>query len=158
MMYHRLEADRVGRGQSIVLAILFANVFVQSNEVVYHFTFPVYLNYFKAPFFNGDDARYLAMEVPMLVPVVLVWRHLRFGYLSAVLLLSFVMTWGGWVLFGFPQYFVGSMYYPQVLTTTDSYHLSLALNFLSKTLLVLLFASVAQRRIGQRYVRQQDPS
>ena len=138
----RLRRDGVSAGESIILSILFANVFAQTFEIVYHFTFPVYLNYFRPPFFDGSDVRYLVLEGVMLVPVFLVKRHLRFGALSAGLLTCFLVAWTTWVLFGFPQYFTGSFYFPRFFVASDPYLLSLYLNFGSKTILALFFASL----------------
>lgn len=144
----RFEKDGVSRGQSIILAVLFANAFVQSFEVIYHFTFPVYLNYLKPPFLNGDDIRYLALEGVMLLPALLVRKHLRFGFLSTLLISFFAFGWVLWVLYGFPQYFAEGLFYPQILPASDPYHLSLLLNFGLKAILALFFASLLQRRIS----------
>lgn len=143
LMNSRLRRDGVSAGLSIVLSILFANVFAQTFEVIYHFTFPVYLNYFRAPYLNGDDIRYLGLEGTMLLPVLLVRRTLRFGKVSAGLLLCFAVTWGIWILYGFPQYFATATYYPQVLRSSDPFHLSLILNFGSKAMLAAFFGSLA---------------
>jgi hypothetical protein len=138
----RLRRDGASAGESIIPSILFANVFVQAFEIVYHFSFPVYLNYFRPPFFDGSEIRYLVLEGVMLVPVLLVRRHLRFGALSAGLLACFFVAWTTWVLFGFPQYFTGSFYYPRFFVASNPYHLSLFLDFGAKTILALFFASL----------------
>ncbi len=145
LMCSRLRQDGMGRGQSMVLAVLFANVFAQTYEVVYHFTFPVYFNYFSPPFFSGADVRFAALEAVVMMPVFLVRRHLRFGRLSALLLLLFAGIWSVWILYGFPQYFAVGTFYPRVLSSADPYHLSLLLNFGSKTVLALLFGSLVHR-------------
>jgi hypothetical protein len=149
LMDRRLEKDGVSRGQAIVLAILFANVFAQSFEMVYRFSFPIYLNYFKPPFLDGDGVKYLAMESIMLLPILLVRRHLRFGAISAILGSSFVMVWAVWILYGYPQYYALTYYYPQIIFSNDPFHLSLWINFGSKTILALFFASIIQRRTSQ---------
>ena len=141
IVYESLEHD-TGKGECIVLGILFANVCLQTYEVVYHFAFPVYFNYFKPPFFVADDARYLAFEGVMLLPVFLVRKRLRFGPVSKILLASFAATFALWILFGFPQYFVEGYYYPTVLSTPDPFRLSLLLDFGSKAILVFFFASL----------------
>lgn len=143
LMDSRLRKDGASPGESIVLSILFANVFAQSFEVIYLFTFPVYLNYFRPPFFDGGDLRYLGLEGVMLVPILLVKRHLRFGALSGALVASFATMWTVWILCGFPQYFTDVFYYPRLLATPDSYHTSLFLDFGSKAILALFFASLA---------------
>ncbi len=150
IMDRRLEKDGVSRGQAIVLATLFANVFAQSFEIIYHFSFPIHLNYFKPPFLDGDGIKYLAMESTMLMPIFLVRRHLRFGAISAVLGSCFAIVWAVWILYGYPQYFALAYYYPQILFSNDPFHLSLWINFGSKTVLALFFASIIQRRTSQQ--------
>ena len=141
LAYENFKTD-TGKGQSIVLAILFANVCLQTYEVVYHFAFPVYFNYFKPPYFVTDDVRYLAFEGTMLLPIVLVRRRLKFGPWSKILLTFFALIWAVWILSGFPQYFVTGYFYPTVLPAPDPYRLSLVLNFGSKAILILFFASL----------------
>lgn len=146
VMNRRLSKDGVSKGLSIVLSILYVNVFVQAFELVYHFTFPVYFYYFRPPFFGGNDVRYLLLEVIMILPIFLVRKQLRFGLLSKVFAIAFVGVWTIWILFGFPQYFSNSLYYPQILTSPDPYRLSLSLNFGSKSLLAFFFGSLSWRR------------
>ncbi len=141
----RLRRDGVSQGESIILSVLFANVFLQTFELIYHFTFPVYLNYFQPPFLGGDAVRYLALEGTMLLPVLLLRRHLHFGILSAGLLSCFVASWAVWILYGFPQYFTDAFYFPRLLSSQDSFHLSLLLNYGSKTILALFFGSAVWR-------------
>ena len=141
LMDSRLRRGGVNHGESIVLSILFANVFAQTFELIYHFTFPVYLNYFQPPFLNGDDVRYLATEGTMLLPILLLRRHLRFGILSAGLLICFVTSWTVWILYGFPQYFTSAFYFPRFLSSQDSFDLSLWLGYGSKAILALFFGS-----------------
>jgi len=145
VMETRLERDAVGIGQSIVLAVLYANVFAQTYEILYHFTFPVYLNYFKPPFLDGPDLRYLALEGVMLAPIVLVRKQLRLGRASLVLAASFAVVWAVWVMYGYPQYFTVDLFYQQILVAKgNARDLSLILNFGSKTILALFFGSMVR--------------
>ena len=145
LMDSRLRKDSVRYGESFVLSILFANAFVQSFELIYHFTFPVYLNYFQPPFLSGDAIRYLVVEGTMLLPILLLRKHLRFGVLSAFFLLCFVATWTVWILYGFPQYFTNVFYFPRFLSSQDPFHLSLWLGYGSKAMLALSFGSMLWR-------------
>ena len=145
LMETRLERDSVGVAQSIVLAVLYANVFAQTYEVLYHFTFPVYLNYLKPPFLDGADLRYLALEGVMLAPIVLVLKQLRLGRASLVLAASFALVWAVWVMYGYPQYFTTDLFYQQALAIKGNLRdLSLVLNFGSKTILALFFGSLVR--------------
>jgi hypothetical protein len=128
-------------GQAVVLAILFANAFLQAYEITYHFTFPVYLNYFRFPFLNGDGIRFLFLDGIMLLPLVLIKKYLSLTRLTWLLLVIFLLVWGAWILYGFPQYFAEGYYFPRLLETSDPFHTSLYLNFGSKALLACFFAS-----------------
>ncbi len=152
LMDSRLRKDGVNQGESIILSILFANVFAQTFELIYHFTFPVYLNYFHPPFLTGDSIRYLALEGTMLLPILLLRKHLRFGVLSAGLLSCFVASWAVWILYGFPQYFTDVFYFPRLLSSQDPFHLSLWLNYGSKAILALFFGSVVWRPTPPRWL------
>jgi hypothetical protein len=136
--------SRSGRApvESIVLAVLFVNVFLQTYELVYHFTFPVYLNYFRPPFLNGDAIRYIVLEVIMLLPLLLVRKNIKLRRLSVMFVFIFILVWAEWILCGFPQYFSGGYFYPIFIPTNDPYHLSLYLNFGSKVVLAGFFASL----------------
>ena len=129
-----------GKAESIALGLLFANAFLQVYEIVYHFTFP--LLSVEPPFIQGADLRFLISEVVMVLPLALVRRDLSFKKTSLYLLAAFVVSMAVWVLFGFPQYFSTTYYFPPVLHTDDPYHLSLALNFGSKLILAAFFASL----------------
>jgi hypothetical protein len=145
LMETRLERDSVPTGSSIVLALLYADVFLQTYEVLYHFTYPVYLNYFRPPFLNPADLRYIAFEALLLSPILLVRRQVRLSWLSAALAALFVSIWAVWMLYGFPQYFTNDTYYYEVLTAASRHNTALVLNFGSKTVLALLFASLVRR-------------
>jgi hypothetical protein len=126
---------------SVILSILYAASFVTSYEVIYHFTFPVYLNYLHPPFLGGQEIRYLVTNGVIILPVFLMTKHLKVKRTGLILLTAFVATWTTWILYGFPQYFANDYYYPIFLKTEDPYTLSLTLNFGSKVLLAAFFGS-----------------
>jgi len=139
---YRLSKSGAAPVESIVLAALFVNVFLQSYELIYHFTFPVYLNYFKLPFLNGAGIRYIALEAVMLLPLLLVRKNLGMRRLSMMFVFIFAIVWAEWILCGFPQYFSSNYFYPVLLPTNDPYNLSIYLNFGSKIVLAGFFASL----------------
>jgi len=141
LMEFRLSRKGVPLGQAIVMAVLFANAFLQTYEIIYHFTFPVYLNYFRFPFLNGEDIRFLVLDGVMLLPLVLMKNYLSLTRLTWALLVPFLLLWSTWILYGFPQYFAEGYYFPRLLETSDPFRTSLYLNFGSKALLASLFAS-----------------
>lgn len=143
---HRFSGGVISRGETIVLALLYANSFAQSFEIIYHFAFPVYLNYFRFPFLTGEEVRYLVFETAMLLPLMLVRRFLRVKTESVILITIFAIIWAIWILHGFPQYYVAGYYYPRVLITGNPYALGLILNFVSKTILAAFFASLLNLR------------
>jgi hypothetical protein len=131
---------------SVILSILYAASFVTSYEVIYHFTFPVYLNYLRPPFLGGQEIRYLVTNGVIILPIFLMSKHLKLKRTSLILLMAFVATWTIWILYGFPQYFANDYYYPIFLKTEDPYRLSLRLNFGSKVLLAAFFGSCLNPR------------
>ena len=127
---------------AIILSILYCNVFLQSYELLYHFSYPVYLNYFKPPFLSGEDFRYLILGSLPILPVFMLRKHLSFKKASIVALAVFASIWIVWIMYGFPQYFSSDYFYPRILKTDDPFTASLVLNFGSKPVLALFFVSL----------------
>lgn len=125
---------------SVILGVLFANAFLETYEIIYHFTFPVYsLQY---PFLQGTDVKFLIVELTMVLPLLLMRKELSFKKVSACTLGLFLLSMLVWVLFGFPQYFSNVYYFQPVLHTGDPYHLALALNYGSKVILAAFFLTL----------------
>jgi hypothetical protein len=131
---HRFEGLGVRPVQSVVLALLFANAFLQSYEIIYGLTF--------FPPLTGAEARTVVLWLLMVSPLVLVSQYLRVRWTSAVILFAFGAVWAVWLLYGFPQYYFSGYPYPQVLKAGDTFHLSLWFNFGSKALLAAFYASL----------------
>jgi hypothetical protein len=145
-LFAQYQLARDGRGElnSVVLGALFANAFLQTYEIIYHFTFPIYsLQY---PFLQGADVKFLIVDLTMVLPLLLMRKELSFKRVSAYALGLFVLSMIVWVLFGFPQYFSNVFYIQPVLHTGDPYHLSLALNYGSKVILAVFFLSLLKVR------------
>ena len=146
---YALSQDRfrsVGYSQmkSIVLAVLFANAFLQLYELIYGLTFGLSGATSGPPSVSGTELRTFLLWVIMISPVLLVHEHLRFKWTSGGLLILLASVWVAWILYGFPQYYYTGYAFPQVLTTSDSFHLSLWLNFGSKAILAALFVSLLE--------------
>lgn len=133
---HRFNTSGVAPMKSVVLALLFANAFLQSYEIVYGFSF--------LPSINGAELRTILLWFLMLSPLVLMYDHLRFKRTSGLVLVLFVAVWIVWFLFGFPQYYIEGYPFPQILRTNDPFHLSLWLNFGSKAILATFYASLLE--------------
>jgi len=137
---YKFSRDGWGRVDSMALGVLFANAFLQTYEIVYHFTFPIYSLSF--PFIQGSDLRFLIVTLAMVVPLVIMRKDLSFRRSSAYVLVAFALSILVWVLFGFPQYFSSTYYIPPVLHTSDPYRLSLLLNYVSKVILACFFITL----------------
>jgi hypothetical protein len=125
---------------SVVLGALFSNAFLQTYEILYHFTFPIYTLTF--PFLAGADVKFLVVELSMVLPLLLVRKELSFRRTSAIPLGAFLLVWVIWILYGFPQYFSSGFFIPPLLHTSDPFHLSLALNYGSKVILAVFYAAL----------------
>ncbi len=122
--------------QSVVLAVLFANAFLQTYELIYNLFFGIA--------FTGTEARMVLLWLIMISPVALVLDDLRFTKTSALVLILLVATWIVWILYGYPQYYYSGYTYARILQTSDPFHLSLWLNFGSKALLAVLFVTLLE--------------
>ena len=145
-LFSQYQFARDGRGKldSVVLGALFANAFLQTYEIIYHFTFPIYsLQY---PFLQGADVKFFIVTFTMVLPLILLRKELSFKKVSAYTLGLFLLSMFVWVLFGFPQYFTNAYYFQPILHTGDPYHLALALNYGSKVILAAFFLSLLKVR------------
>jgi len=130
--------------KSVVLAVLFANAFLQVYELIYGLTWALSAVVNDPPTVTGTDVRMFLLWIIMISPILLVHEHLRFKRTSAFLLGLTAVVWVVWILYGFPQYYLSGYFFPQVLKTSDPFHLSLWLNFGSKALLAVFFVSLLE--------------
>lgn len=130
--------------KSIILGVLFANAFLQCYEVIYGLTFGLSALLSDHPTVTGTDIRTFLLWLIMMSPILLVHEHLRFKWTSAALLFLTGGVWVVWILYGFPQYYYSGYAFPQILKTSDPFHLSLWLNFGSKALLAAFFVSLLE--------------
>lgn len=131
----------VSKGKAIILATLYANAFVWSFELLYHFTFPVNLNYFRLPFLDGEGIRYLVMNSIPLFPLGLVIHRLKIRLISVALFCIFCAFWTVWVLSGFPQYFLTGTFYPVIFNLPG--YVVFSFSMTTKVCLGLFFLSLA---------------
>lgn len=139
---HRFSRAGYSQAKSVVLGVLFANAFLQCYEVVYGLTFGLAAALGDPPTLTGTDVRTFILWMVMISPMVVVHENLRFRRSSAALLALFAATWLLWILYGYPQYYFSGYSFAQVLKTSDPFHLSLWLNFGSKTVLAVFFVSL----------------
>ena len=141
---HRFRSVGYSEAKSVVLGVLFANAFLQVYELIYGLTFVLSGTLAGSPSISGTQARTIVLWIIMISPVLLVREHLTFNRTSGALLAVLGAVWVTWMLYGFPQYYYSGYAFPQILMTTDSFHLSLWLNFGSKALLAALFVSLLE--------------
>jgi len=141
---YRFQDSGYPSAKSVVLALLFANAFLQSYELVYGLTFG--LGYFMTGHIvvTGPELRSFLLWAVLISPVVLVRETLRPTSASWFLLLLAVSIWFVWILYGYPQYYLSSYAFARVLTTSDPYQTSLWLNFGSKVVIALFFISLLE--------------
>ncbi len=144
-----LSQDRFRRAgytemKSIILGVLFANAFLQCYELAYGVTWGLSALASDPPTLTGTDVRTFLLWLVMISPILLVREHLRVRWASTALLSLTGAVWVLWILYGFPQYYVAGYFFPQVLRTSDPFHLSLWLNFGTKALLALFFVSMLE--------------
>jgi len=130
--------------KSIVLGVLLANAFLQCYELIYGLTWGLSALLSDPPTVTGTDLRTFLLWIVMISPILLVHEHLSFKRTSAALLSLTGAVWVVWILYGFPQYYLSGYFFPQVLKTSDPFHLSLWLNFGSKALLAVFFVSMLE--------------
>jgi len=131
----RLRTFGVPSLRSVVLAVLFANAFLNSYEIVYGLSF--------LPPITGTELRTIILWCVMVSPLALMREYLRFDRRTSIPLISlFVAVWVVWILCGFPQYYVEGYRYSPILRTSDPFHLSLWLNYSSKAIFAGFFASL----------------
>jgi hypothetical protein len=141
---HRFRSVGYSEAKSVVLGVLFANAFLQVYELIYGLTFVLSGALAGSPSISGTQARTIVLWIIMISPVLLVREHLTFNRTSGALLAALGAVWVTWILYGFPQYYYSGYAFPQILMTTDSFDLSLWVNFGSKALLAALFVSLLE--------------
>lgn len=137
---------KVGFGDflSVVIALLFANVFLQVYEVAYGLTFSLSAVLNDPVTVTGSDVRTFTLWMLMIMPVFLFYQHLKFTRWSGLFLSLTGLVWVLWILYGFPQYYYSGYSFTQFLKTSDPFHLALWLNFGSKALLGVFFLTLLE--------------
>jgi hypothetical protein len=125
------------------LGMLFCSVF--GWEAIFHYAFPVYLNYFKFPFINFQESNiYLPAGIFLSLFIAHQYKHgnIYMNKHAKICFILFIMLFAFWILNGFPQFIkLGVVYYPDVVNIglKDSYLGILLLTYLDKILFTLIF-------------------
>ncbi len=106
-------------------------------ELIYHYSFPIYLNYFRFPFFELADVRTLILDGSMVSLILVGYKYLKIrrNYFFLVSFCLFILCYSFWLLIGFPQVWAGEFYLPKMLDVANPFQLSQISNVLSKLLL-----------------------
>lgn len=112
-------------------------------ELVYHYSFPVYWNYFRPPYFDLSDFRTLFMNTSLSL-LILVGRDfikVRGNVLFIAFMSLFAATYGLWIAIGFthPD---GSSYTPVLIEVENPELVGFVLNRLSKALHIAAWVSL----------------
>jgi len=141
---YRFKDTGFPEATSAVLAVLFADAFLQVYEVLYNLTFGLASVVNDPVTVSGTEVRMLLLWGIMILPAYLVLGSLRLKRLGVAALALTAILWVVWILYGFPQYYLTSYSFHQYLLTDNSFYVSLWLNFGTKALLAVFFVSLLE--------------
>lgn len=110
-------------------------------ELIFHYSFPVYLNYFRPPFIDLSDLR---TGITLGISAILIivghkYLRIRGNYPFLISALIFVGLWIFWLGIGFPQKFSEEFFFPRFLPIDNAQSLAWSLNFLTKIVLAVSY-------------------
>jgi hypothetical protein len=108
-------------------------------ELIYHYSFIGYFNYFQFPFFRFSDANTLLMDGALSLLIVVGHKYIRLrrNYLLWLSMSLFVILYGTWLLLGFPQYADRTFQLPIVIVVEDPFAAAFLLGRFSKLFLCI---------------------
>ena len=106
-------------------------------ELIYHYSFIGYFNFFRYPFFQFSDASSLLMDgaLSLLILVGYKYIHVKRNYAFWGLFLVFLTLYGSWFLLGFPQYTDRTFKLEQLIYVQDPFAAAFMLDRFSKLFL-----------------------
>ncbi|MEK0326422.1 MAG: hypothetical protein QQN63_12030 [Nitrosopumilus sp.] len=112
-----------------------------SYELIFHYSFPVYLNYFRPPFIDLSDLRTGITLGISAILIVVGHKYLRIrgNYPLLISALIFVGLWIFWLGIGFPQKFSEELFFPRFLPIDNAQNLAWSLNILTKIVLAVSY-------------------
>jgi hypothetical protein len=115
-------------------------------ELIYHYSFASYFDYFHYPFFDANDTNTLLLDGATSLLVLVGYKHIkvRGNYCFGLLILAFSALYAGWLLIGFPQY-TGAFELPQFIKVDNPFLIGYLLNRLSKLSLCLAWVALYSR-------------
>jgi hypothetical protein len=133
----RLTRSRIyTKVQSVLLAVLYANSFVWTYEILYYYTFPGDWGFASL----GDEA----IIFVQLIPILILGRHLNLtGRIAMISGLALLSLWILWIASGFTQFWHLAPFYSQVYVHLPNvYWDSFAINYASKLALAGVFVGL----------------
>jgi hypothetical protein len=131
---------------SIALATTLSAIWLY--ELIYHYSFIGYFNYFRYPFFQFSDANTLLVDGALSLLVVVGHKYIRLkgNYLFSLFMLIFGILYVTWLLMGFPQYVDHTFQLPQLVEVANPFATAFYLNRLSKLSLCISWVFLYSRR------------
>lgn len=116
-------------------------------ELIYHYSFPIYFNYFKYPYFDFKDFRTLFNHGGLAALILVGYRHIKVkkNYYFITAFLSFSTTYALWLLTGF-YHLDGKTYLPAIIIVNDPVSFGFFMNRLSKLLLCVAWIMLYVKR------------
>jgi hypothetical protein len=120
-------------------------------ELIYHYSFISYFNYFRYPYFDFNDTNSLLLDGATSLLVLVGYRYIkvRGNYYFGFLVLVFSALYAGWLLIGFPQY-DGTFQLQRFIQVDNPFLVGYLLNRFSKLFLCLAWVSLYSRSTARQ--------
>jgi hypothetical protein len=131
---------------SIALATTISSIWLY--ELIYHYSFIGYFNFFRYPFFQFSDASSMIIDGALSLLILVGYKHINVkrNYPLWGLLLVFLILYATWLLLGFPQYTDRTFKLDRLIFMEDPFPAAFFLNRFSKLFLCLAWVSLYFRR------------
>jgi hypothetical protein len=118
--------------QSIILSFLYANAFVWTYELIYHYSFPADLTIQSLPS--------MILVVVQILPAFVLARYMGLrNKIGIIFGIAFCLLWVVWIITGFTQFWHLAHYTHQFFVLPNVYWGSFALNYGTKLSLAGIF-------------------
>jgi hypothetical protein len=131
---------------SIALATTLSAIWLY--ELIYHYSFIGYFNYFHYPFFQFSDASTLLVDVALSLLVIVGHKYVRLKrnhFFWSFILISGIL-YVTWLAIGFPQYVDRTFQLPRLIEVADPFAAAFLLNRFSKLSLCISWVLLYSRR------------
>jgi hypothetical protein len=117
---------------SIALATTLSAIWLY--ELIYHYSFIGYFNFFHYPFFQFSDASTLLVDGALALLVIAGHKYARVkgNYFFWLFMIIFGILYATWLLIGFPQYVDRTFQLPRLIQVDDPFAAAFLLNRFSK--------------------------